>query len=57
MITPSLAALYLSQLIVFVCYRVYARRRGRLTATDIAAVTISCGLMLFGLDAWHTSRP
>jgi amino acid transporter len=50
MITPSLVALYLSQLVVFAAYGVYARRRRRLTAVDVAAVVISCGLMLFGLE-------
>jgi hypothetical protein len=50
MITPSLVALYLSQLVVFAGYGVYARRRGGLTALDAAAVLISCGLMLFGLE-------
>jgi amino acid transporter len=50
MITPSLVALYLSQLVVFAGYGVYARRRRGLTALDAAAVLISCGLMLFGLE-------
>jgi hypothetical protein len=50
MITPSLVALYLSQLVVFAGYGIYVRRRGGLTALDAAAVLISCGLMLFGLE-------
>jgi hypothetical protein len=50
MITPSLVALYLSQLIVFAGYAVYARRRGRLRALDAVAVAVSCGLMVFALE-------
>ena len=50
MITPSLIALYLSQLIVFAGYAVFARRRGRLGALDGVAVVISCCLMVFALE-------
>ena len=50
MITPSLVALYLSQLIVFAGYAVFARRRGRLGWLDGAAVVTSCCLMIFALE-------
>jgi hypothetical protein len=50
MITPSLVALYLSQLIVFAGYGRYVHRRGRLRPLDLTVVLISCALMLFGLE-------
>jgi hypothetical protein len=50
MITPSLVALYLSQLIVFAGYGLYVHRRGRLGPLDLTVVVISCALMLFGLE-------
>ena len=50
MITPSLIALYVSQLFVFVGYGFYVHRRGRLSVTDVVAVVVSCSLMLFGLE-------
>jgi hypothetical protein len=50
MITPSLVALYLSQLIVFAGYGRYVHRRGRLGALDLTVVLISCALMVFGLE-------
>jgi hypothetical protein len=50
MITPSLVALYLSQLIVFAGYGRYVHRRGRLGPLDLTVVLISCALMVFGLE-------
>jgi amino acid transporter len=50
--TPSLYALYVSQLVVFAVYPVFRWRRGRLTALDIALTVAACALMLWGL---HTA--
>jgi hypothetical protein len=50
MITPSLVALYLSQLIVFAGYGRYVHRRGRLRPLDLTVVLVSCALMVFGLE-------
>jgi amino acid transporter len=46
---PSLIALYLSQLIVFAVFPVYRRRRGKLTAVDLAIAGIAFALVAWGL--------
>ena len=52
--TPSLYALYLSQLVVFAVYPIFRWRRGRLTAFDVVLSVAACALMLWGI---HTAPP
>lgn len=47
-ITPSLGALWLSQLLVFIAYPLYRRRRERLTALDLGLAASSAALVAWG---------
>lgn len=57
MLTPSLAALYLSQIFVFAGFPRWAHARGRLTPLDVGAAVIGIGLMLFGLEVAISQQP
>ncbi len=57
MLTPSLAALYLSQIFVFAAFPRWARARGTLTPLDVAAAVTGIGLMLFGLEVAISQQP
>lgn len=46
---PSLDALFLSQIIVFVGYPRFRLRHGRLTVLDVVAATMASALMAYGL--------
>ncbi|HSP71013.1 MAG TPA: hypothetical protein VLN26_01520, partial [Gaiellaceae bacterium] len=47
-ITPSLGALWLSQLLVFLAYPLYRRRRERLTVLDLGLAASSAALVAWG---------
>ncbi|MGN6380455.1 MAG: hypothetical protein ACTHNU_16005 [Gaiellales bacterium] len=49
LLSASLIALYLSQILVFVGYPIWRRALGRLSMVDIAATVLATGLMGFGL--------
>ncbi|HYA45209.1 MAG TPA: hypothetical protein VED59_06360, partial [Acidimicrobiales bacterium] len=49
LVNPSLMALYLSELIVFLVYPLWRRRRGRLRGLDIVITVAASALMLYGL--------
>jgi amino acid transporter len=49
LLTPSLVALYLSQLVVFGVYPRFRHREGRLRAADIFVAIAASALMLYGL--------
>ena len=49
LLSASLVALYISQIMVFVAYPVWRRTLGRLSAVDVAAAIAATGLMGFGL--------
>lgn len=49
LLKPSLVALWLSQLMVFVVYPRFARRHGRLRATDLALAVGASAVALYGL--------
>jgi hypothetical protein len=57
MITPSLVALYVSQVIVFGSYGVMALRERAPRPSDLLAAAVSCGLMLFGLEVVISQQP
>jgi hypothetical protein len=57
MITPSLVALYVSQVIVFGSYGVMALRERAPRVSDLLVTTVSCGLMLFGLEVVISQQP
>lgn len=57
LLTPSLFALFLSQLIVFAVYPLFAvRAAGRLLPFDLVASAAASGLMLFGLYTTATNQ-
>ncbi|HMK98211.1 MAG TPA: hypothetical protein VK425_11735 [Acidimicrobiales bacterium] len=49
LVNPSLMALYLSEVIVFLVYPLWRRRRGKLRAPDIVLTVAASALMLYGL--------
>jgi len=49
LILPSLLALFISQLIVFIVYPIYKKRKSQLGAMDIAIATVASLLMIYGL--------
>jgi hypothetical protein len=49
LLSASLVALYVSQILVFAAYPVWRRTLGRLSAVDVAAAIAATGLMGFGL--------
>lgn len=49
LLSASLVALYISQIMVFVAYPIWRRTLGRLSAVDVAATIAATGLMGFGL--------
>jgi hypothetical protein len=49
LITPSLFALFLSQIFVFVAFPLYQRLRARITPADLVLAGVSTGLMVWGL--------
>ncbi|MDE1861186.1 MAG: hypothetical protein KGH72_05745 [Candidatus Micrarchaeota archaeon] len=49
LIVPSIGALFLSQLIVFVVYPVFVARSRRISALDIVVTVVTCLLMAYGL--------
>jgi hypothetical protein len=55
LLTPSLAALYISQAVVFAVYPRFARPRGHWRARDVLVAAVSCGLMVYGL--YNLFRP
>ncbi len=57
MITPSLVALYISQVIVFAAYGVMAARRRSPRPSDLLAAAVAGGLMLFGLEVVISQQP
>jgi hypothetical protein len=57
MITPSLVALYVSQVIVFGSYGVMALRERAPRVSDLLVTAVSCGLMLFGLEVVISQQP
>ena len=57
MITPSLVALYVSQVIVFGSYGVMALRERAPRPSDLLVAAVSCGLMLFGLEVVISQQP
>ncbi|MDX6519399.1 MAG: hypothetical protein QOF08_4 [Gaiellales bacterium] len=57
MITPSLVALYVSQVIVFGSYGVMKLRERVLRPSDLLVTAVSCGLMLFGLEVVISQQP
>lgn len=48
-LTPSLVALYLSQLIVFGAYPFFARRNGRLSLRAVSLAAVACIWALYGV--------
>ncbi len=57
MITPSLVALYVSQVIVFASYGVMVVRERSARPSDLIATALACGLMLFGLEVVISQQP
>src|SRR5205085_1094740 len=58
LLKPSLAALFVSQALVFAAYPLYERRLGRPTpalAGAVAAAAVACGLMGYGFYMAVTS--
>lgn len=56
LLRPSLAALYVSQLIVFVAYPLFRRRYARLLAVDLVSAATAAGLMVWGFYALVTNQ-